>query len=415
MSPPDPTGRSWRLGSLLGITCFTFLLGVMFRNAQLVALAEAIFAIVALSWVYSHVLVRGLSCERVTSPQAFEDDEVMVEVRVTNRGWLPAYLLEVQDRFEADAFPNRSGLIQTLSPGQRRSVTFARPCARGRGSFRLGPVVLTITDPMGLFRRKRTFALEDRIVVFPRPLPLQGLAVDSRLRGALAGAQEVSRAGHTTNFFGLREYRPGEPMQRIHWRASARLDRLVVTEFEAPTHTGVTLFLDLDRASHRGLGRGSNVEVAIRLAAAVGKRVLDEGHTVQLIAEGREATFLPPGQGARQVMGVLHTLAHVEARGDVPYLELLRRGTPFLDEGGVVVLLFNNALIEGEELVSLYARWRRRRIQVLGLVIDDRELLERGAWEERVVDGDLVVDVLDRLGVPSAIVRTARDVQEMAV
>ena len=82
----------------------------------------------------------------------------------------------------------------------------------------------------------------------------------------------------------------------------------------------------------------------------------------------------------------------------------------------MVVLVFNNAHVDADAFLSLYAGWKRKRLCVLGLVVDDRELLDRGIEKREEDDGaELVMDVFERLGIPSAVVRTTRELSELAV
>jgi len=399
--PLERTGNTWRLGTVVALIAFAFALGAAFRSGPLLALAEALAAVTAGSFLACLLSVRRLEATRELDDRAFEDDAFRVRITVRNRGRLPAFLVEVHDRLLADPVPARAACLPDLGPGREATVAFEGRAARGRGTYGLGPIQLLASDPLGLFSFRRVVSAPARLVVLPRPLPLAGVELEARLGGALSGEGEQRRAGSTTNFLGLREYRPGEPVRRIHWRASARRDRLVVTEFEAPSHTDVAVLLDLDRGRLRGVGRGSNVEVAVRLAAALARHAIEAGHAVSLMAHADAPLFLPARSGRGHLIALLDALAQVQARGDLDYLDLVERALPLVPEGGRLVLIFGSARGDGARLADLAARWRRRGLRAAASVIDDRALLRRdGAVGADDARGDDLEEVLRRLGVP---------------
>ncbi|MGE0707028.1 MAG: DUF58 domain-containing protein [Planctomycetota bacterium] len=402
---PDP-GRSWRLGLVLALTLFTAGLGVLFRNPQLTALAEALALLLALSWLSARLALAGLRVARRAPAQASEDEWIPIQLEVAQAAPLVGQRVELADRFAADPLFQRAELIATLAPGQRRELLFERPCARGRGVFALGPVELAISDPLGLFRLVRQEPLPGEVVVYPRPLPLRALGLVAALEQSLSGEGSRPRPGPGTQLLGLRELRPGERAQRIHWRASARLSRLVVPEHEAPSRSEATLFLDLSRQSLRGVGRGSNVETAIRLGAAVVHYALDRGHSCGLVCDDGEPRVIAPRRGRRQRVALLDALARLQPRGEVPLLDLLERGGPLAPRGGCAVIVLNRVLLDGERFAAVWAAWQRRGVRCLAFVVDDTRLLQHD-WASGAERGEPAPALLARLGIPCLEVASA--------
>ena len=411
MGPPDRLGRAWRLGTLLGFMGFTGLVGAAFQNPQLLALSEALAILLAVSYASCRWGARGVRVERVAPDRAFEDDGVETVLKVRVVGWGAAPVLAVEDRCTADGLGRRVTWLQAVRGGDPvREVRERWACERGRGRFALGPVQVSVSDPLGLFRVVRDVGAQAELLVYPRPTRLVGLRLDAELRGASSGTAEVSRSGSSTNFYGLREYRPGEPARRIHWRASARRDRLVVTEYEAPTHEALTVFLDLDRRTLRGTGRGSTVEQAIRLAAAIGCYGLERGHAVRLVADDGAPRVLEARSGPAQRLALLDLLAQVQPRGEDPYDLLVERGLPLVRDGGLVVLIFNGAPVDPARWGALCAVWRQRGARALGLVLDARAF--RSLSEPEQSAGERPEVVLTTLGVRHRVLRGEADLQE---
>ena len=140
------------------------------------------------------------------------------------------------------------------APGHRE----LRPLVEGRGDLvltlplrgrrRLEARTLTFTDPLGLWRARLPLAAALEVLVLPRPLtapgpPVSGVASADRLR--TDRGEELA---------GLRDYRRGDHLSSVHWRQSARLDRLVVVDAERRTRVRRTVALDI-RAGSYGAAR----------------------------------------------------------------------------------------------------------------------------------------------------------------
>jgi uncharacterized protein (DUF58 family) len=193
------------------------------------------------------------------------------------------------------------------------------------------------------------------------PLASFGL-VESELPG---GMQTQKRAYHTTpNAAGIRDYLPGDPMNRIHWPMSARAQKLMVKEFELDPTADIWLALDLDEDVHvecpqsvamhappitvragampsafryrdarSGAGEEpetlhlrldpSTEEYAVTVLASIAAYLIGQGRSVGFIAWGQHRVLIPADRGGRQLIKILRALAVLRAEGTTPLSELL--------------------------------------------------------------------------------------------
>lgn len=360
-----------RLSTFLVFLAATAILGFVYQNRLLLALFEAGAAYLTLSYVYLFFAARRVAAARELVPRAYEEDLLSVTIALRHPGLLPLYLVEVRDWCPTEAVPGKRLVIPEL-PGRGRvfRVRYAAKCDRGRGRFTIGPIQVTVTDPLGLFRRTRTVAALSEVVVYPKTFPIRALGIDGLQTNSLVSAASPLRVGQTPHFYGTREYQPGDNPRHLHWRASARWGRLVIKEFETPSNVELTCFADLDRATLCGLGRGSNVELAIRIAASAAEYAESCGHPYQLVADGEEPLVLPPRQGRRAVLTVLDALARVKA-GRTPYADLLRRGARFVGAGSAVLLVFNRLDFDREAVADVAADWLRRGVRGAAVLLDE--------------------------------------------
>ena len=109
---------------------------------------------------------------------------------------------------------------------------------------------------------------------------------------------------------GLRNYVAGDSLKRIHWRASAHVDNLIVRQLETATSRDWWIFVDLDNISQAGIGDHSTLELSIVLAASLALRGLREYRKVGLALAGPHFVRLEPRVRSRS------GLAHPACPGD---------------------------------------------------------------------------------------------------
>jgi uncharacterized protein (DUF58 family) len=111
-------------------------------------------------------------------------------------------------------------------------------------------------------------------------------------------------------FYGMRDYRPGDDLRRVVWRAFGRTGRLLVREAEQGITDRITLILDTSRTSHTPGEVSDSFEAGVKLAASLGVRHLREGYSVTL--EGNGVRLAGPLRGRPSQIAFLDTLARVE-------------------------------------------------------------------------------------------------------
>lgn len=348
------------------------ILGFVYRSRVLLALFEAGTAYLILSYLYVLLAARRVGVTRELNPRAYEEDSVSIALILRNSGLFPLYRVEVRDWCPTEAVPGKTLVVPEV-PGRGRSVRirYESKCERGRGRFTIGPIQATVTDPLGLFQRNRIVAEFSELIVYPRPFAIHDLGIRGLQTMSLATAAHPQSVGQTPMFYGTREYQPGDNPRWIHWRSSARWGRLVLKEFETPANVALTCFLNLDRSTLCGLGRGSNVELGIRIAASAAQFAESQGHPFQLIADGEEPMVLPPRLGRPGLVAALDALAHARP-GRTPYGELLRRGSRFVGEGSAALLFLNRLDFDRDALTEVLAEWLRKRVRGIAVLMDDQ-------------------------------------------
>lgn len=218
--------------------------------------------------------------------------------------------------------------LPRLYPGSR-TLRIPLP-ALPRGRYRFAEARMTATQPFGFVRFERPVVTESgAIVVRPRRF---SLPARHWLEGALmrfSGQSPQGRAGYSSEFFGVREYRPGDSPRHINWKASARQGELIVREFEDIAQPELLVVVDAHHTGAATAEHRQKFEEGIRIAASAAQAALRAGLAVGLRSQ---AMTLASATGDLQGWRLLEAFTDIQADADTPLhaalAPLLQRGLP---------------------------------------------------------------------------------------
>jgi uncharacterized protein (DUF58 family) len=346
-------------------------LGVVLRTASLLAFALAVLLLLATSRVSARRRLAHLDARRSLTPSAFEDEEVRVEIALENRGRAPVFLIEILDSFGA-ALAEGKALLDPgpLGPGRRHRLVYRTVCSRLWGVYSVGPLALSTADPLGLFCARRLLPDLRPFDLFPRVHPVGGLErLGARTSFAPSDAT-AARPGTSAAYLGVRDFRSGDDVRRVHWPATARQGRPMIKELETDLSPYFTLFLDLGRRNRAGTGQKSTREYVVRTAASLLATAARRGDTVQLFGEDRDARVVPPGRGELHLAYALDQLIRVRQAGGVALLDLVERELAAVPAGSTAALLSATLFLDLDRLAELLASLRARRVQPALVAVD---------------------------------------------
>ena len=214
-------------------------------------LTYVLATLLVISWLWARYSLRKMVFRRAATSGRVQVGETFDErLMLDNISALPKLWVQLADGSNLPG--HRAGFVASMG-GRKRATWRARTVCRQRGHFHLGPVVATSGDPFGLFRRRVILTEQRDLLVLPRVLPISNFVLFS---GGLPGRGRTSRRAlqNTTNATSIRDYMPGDSLNRIHWRSSAHYNRLMVKEFDLDPALDAWIILDLhdrDRKSTR--------------------------------------------------------------------------------------------------------------------------------------------------------------------
>jgi uncharacterized protein (DUF58 family) len=257
--------------------------------------------------------------------------------------------------------------LPEIAPGARESVKLElRP--RRRGRIELAGLTLGRADPLGLVRGLRRVRAEGSVIALPRRYRLPPLALPGQRRFQQGGVTLATSVGDSEEFIGLREYRPGDPLQKLHWKSYARTGVPIVKEFQDEFFERHALILDTASPA----GEDAAFEEAVAVAASFVYAIDTRECLLDLLLVGGEVRTYTAGRGQMQMQHMLEVLAGVAPSRPSDFAALARaalgqRGS--LSSCIVVLLAWDE---ERRQLVESLGH-----IQVRALLVSEKDVKAR--------------------------------------
>ena len=222
-----------------------------------------------------------LSADHLVSPSRLvPGSRGQVQLTITNTGSTRTAALEVTEPPTPDLTGGLRCLMPPLRASHRAQTEFElRPQRRGR--FVLRAPTVRVGDPFGMWEDIRTLEVRTTVLVVPTLVDLAGMPPSAGSRSAAAD-RAVAGISSGDPDVGIREYRSGDDIRTVHWRASARHDELMVRLNEPVSHGGAVIMLDHRAAAHVGDGATSSLETAVSMAASISVHLLAAEHQIRL-------------------------------------------------------------------------------------------------------------------------------------
>jgi uncharacterized protein (DUF58 family) len=289
-----PTRAGW---VFFGLTFGVGFAALNTGNNLLYLVLSLMLAFLVLSGVLSESALRGITVERRLPGEVFANASHLVALDITNaQHRVPAFALVVEDLAEApeesDArVPLGRAFVLRTAPRttERRFYRLQWP---RRGSLRLRGFRVSTRYPFGLFSKSLELTKPAEALVYPG---LDRAEVATVRHSEEEGLATVATPTPGSEISGLRDFRAGDPLRRIHWRASLRRGSLVVREREGEHRAEQEV-----RLRTQGAQPGPVFEAAVRRAASETVALLDAGACVALSTDShRFAAADGPAQRAR--------------------------------------------------------------------------------------------------------------------
>jgi uncharacterized protein (DUF58 family) len=301
-------------------------------------------------------------------------------VELALSGGLPGQRLEVFDLHPAhwpvEALPQRVEL-----PVEGRSVVEYRLHPDQRGHARFEGCALRLHSPWRLWTRLRTLPLPSEVRIYPDFARVSHLALVGTDRASrVIGAHQHRRRGEGTEFHQLREYRTGDSLRQIDWKASRRAQKLISRDYQDERNQQVVLLVDTGRRMLAHDGNLSHFDHALNASLLVAFIALRQGDSVGLMASGGQSRWMPPVRGLGAIDRMLDTVFDLQPQPvATDYIEAAMQ-LGVRQQRRALILIVTNARDEDiEDLLAGIRQLQRRHLVCVASLreaVVDRTLAE---------------------------------------
>jgi uncharacterized protein (DUF58 family) len=288
--------------------------------------------------------------------------------------------VEVFDDYPIDAEIDGLPLTLTLpANGWAESSYGLRPMQRGHRRF--GLAQLLMLSPWRLWRQARGAGSETAVRIYPNFAAVTKyalLATDHRL--SQLGIRQARRRGEGLEFHQLREYRSGDNLRQIDWKATSRQNKLVSREYQDERDQQVFFVIDCGRRMAASDGDVSHFDMCLNAVLLLAYVALKQGDAVGLVTFSGEYRFLPPRKGMSTLNLLLDAVFDLQPTLQTPdYLRAATDVAERLRKRSLVVMVTNLRDEDGEELMVAQQLLRRQHLLLLANMQETgiRMLLDR--------------------------------------
>jgi Protein of unknown function DUF58 len=361
-------------GEWWGVAAGVIMAGVgWYIHSNLLALVGLLIALMSLLLrVWQRECLTGVTYRRtVFSERALFGEQVRLDVEIVNDKLLPLTWLHIDETVPsglpitgATLTTDDGGLprvqhLMTMLPFQRVRRHLTITCER-RGEHTFGPVMMRSGNPLGYRQESTRMRDLDRLLIYPKLFRLSVGSPASRVplgdeQARLHLIEDPSRP------VGVREYRPGDPIRNVDWRATARSTGLLVRVFEPTAATRVAVFADFRFERNAAVGdRADIAEFAIAITASTINEFAGRDITTGLYSSatvGGWPIALAPSSAPSALPAMLEQLARCAPTGRRSIADVLLSQVPQLSSGSSVTLVATDF---DESTVAAIAEARRR-------------------------------------------------------
>ncbi|MDH5356320.1 MAG: DUF58 domain-containing protein [Gammaproteobacteria bacterium] len=275
-----------------------------------------------------------------------------VSIRLTNQSdrLLPLWLSDSPpSQLQLEGLPHQI----SVKPNEFVDIHYqVTPVQRGMARF--GRVCCRILSPWKLWQKKFYFCEPEQTKIYPNYKPLfQSSFVNSEQLYSDWGIRLRQRRGEGTDFHQLRDFRVGDSLRQIDWRATARFNRPISREYQEERDQQVVFLLDCGRRMRAKDGNISHFDHALNALLLSAYIALRQGDSVGLLSFAGESRWVAPIKGQHQISHLLDQIYDLDSSlNTTDYLEVAQQLISRQPRRSLIVLISSLEPEDRDDLVK---------------------------------------------------------------
>jgi uncharacterized protein (DUF58 family) len=344
-----------------------------------------LISIVAINviWILVEHFAIKLYLERRFPKKIEEDDFLGIEVVIENRGVIPLINFVLEDNLPCAVPEEREKriLLEYLRAKSSNIIRYSCYCPV-RGKYELGPFSLYIFDPFGLFFIKKIHYIYSEVYVYPQTFNIRKFPILAKGTAPWFGIETSRVSGDEHEFYGVREYKPGDPIKKIHWLSTARKNKLIVKQFQRQVFFRVTILFNLSKDRNFGEGKKSVAEYTIKIAASVARYLIEVGVSLEIIAHVGEIVRIPFNKGPEHLDDIFRFLTVARPESKVEIDEIFHEFARYIPSDSSLVIIMPDT-----ELEYLFAMLsiKEKNVSLIPLVLITSSFLYPSVPQQKLI------------------------------
>lgn len=326
-------GQDRGVPSLFTITLIQFFVGallfiaLLYGQRDLTVLTLLVLGVISGARLWARMSLSGIKYRlRIDKQKVFPGEKLTLKLSAENAKLLPIWL---EMKVPIGSLLQRSSGERVLTKEssllwyQRTHFEWDLTAER-RGVYQIGPLHILAGDLFSFFSRHKRAEEFHSIIVYPRLVSLKSFSLPRRDFFGVPRAK--SPVQDPIYILGTRDYQHGQPSKYIHWKASARHNRLQEKVFESTQQEKVLLVVNVDPFAR--CKAEEDFERTLEIVASLAVRLDQRGHSVGLVANGTVKgggpAIVPVARNYQQLPAILELLARLQMKPDRDLKDLLR-------------------------------------------------------------------------------------------
>ena len=266
-----------------------------------------ILSLIVISGVLSELTLKGLKVERLLPQRLFAGQAFLTTIRIRNtKIRLPSFSVQIEDLSDGLKRTKKCFFLKVRA-GRSQETGYRAEFSR-RGQYVFKEIHLVTRFPFSFFIKRRIISSQASVIVFPR---IHSVPEITEAHDDAGDVHPVSKKGLGREFFGLRDYRPGDDARDIHWARSAGRENAIVREFAVEGAPSVSIGLNTYLRPTTPIDEQAHCEAVDRCvdyAASLVVHYLDQGHDVEFCTPESRWVATSGGRGLDAILRALATI-----------------------------------------------------------------------------------------------------------
>lgn len=236
-----------------------------------------------------------------------------------------------------------------------------------RGHYTFPGTDIFVTSPLSLWQKKWFFACEDEVMIFPNFREIARFALMATHHHlSQMGIKKLLRRGEGQEFHQLREFRQGDEIQRIDWKATSRYRRPISREYQDERDQQIVFVLDCGRRMRHTEAKRSHLDQALNSILLLSYIATRQGDAIGLYTFGGNRKWLPPKKQGDSVRSLLLGMYDITTSTEAADFYTASQELQALQQRrALMVILTNSRSEDHDDLLHMATQLRRKHLVII--------------------------------------------------